>query len=320
MSLNTSSSTTSQVPIRLDLIQTLGAMQEFSSLLNQTFHLKEGMNFLDDFPVWDPSTPIAIGERIILGAFAKEATQEKLVSCAGVRIAELHTHSGPAKIALIGAVATHEAWRSRGLALQLVKVAVQWAQERNVAGVFLFSSETSFYEKQGFFPLGAQLRITLSDLGGVGSPQLTSSTKQDSTPQVLTGWNPQLVRQLLNRKKGLKFRSQDFAWIKLHKNVEWHWVGPEENPSAYAAFGKGIDLPGMIHEWGGERKDLISILRSIYGKNPDAVLLGPQDLIQELQPDLKNCFQDSLCLAKIFEHQRFLPDFSDLWFWGIDSA
>src|SRR4051794_10599080 len=95
----------------LSTISTKGASDQLSRLLDQSFSISEPSHFFDDFPVWDPQ--FAPESVIQLGIFQSE----KLVSTAGVRLAEIKVPSGRSfSVALIGAVATHPDWQNQGLA------------------------------------------------------------------------------------------------------------------------------------------------------------------------------------------------------------
>jgi len=113
----------------IDQIQGSDAMSQFSGLLDMSFKVAAPGRFLDDFPIWDENLGPDPSRLVRLGVFH----ERKLVSCAGVRLADLKTPRGRLCVALIGAVATHPDWRAKGLASQLVAVALQWAAERSAA-------------------------------------------------------------------------------------------------------------------------------------------------------------------------------------------
>lgn len=254
----------------VDLITAEKHGASFTSLLDHAFAVPAGSHFLDDFPVWNEQLVPNSHEMIRLGVFNKE----DLVACCGVRIAQLVT-TGPNSlcVAIIGAVATREDQRGKGLATQVVSLGLQWAQERGAALVLLWGSEHRLYEKLGFDLCGIQHRIPLSQL--VLNPQV------QAIEDVKQGWTSSLYYVIRQRASGLALRLQDRVWYEAHKNVQWYWSGSEEHPTAYAAVGRGIDLKDVVHEWGGERKALEGILSKVKVNHPSAVLLGSPSLFDQ---------------------------------------
>src|SRR5690242_8439039 len=107
----------------MDQIKGPDAEKQFSALEDQAFAVAAPGHYLDDFPIWDPESAPPPGTVFRLGAY----DGPKLVAAAGVRLAELRFPKANLTSALIGAVATAPEYRGRGLATQLVTMAVQWA-------------------------------------------------------------------------------------------------------------------------------------------------------------------------------------------------
>ena len=243
--------------IVVDEIRGADAERQFAALEDQAFSVPAPGHYLDDFPIWDPGKA-AVGTVFRVGAFEGD----KLVAAAGVRLAEHQFPKAQLTVALIGAVATAPEFRGRGLATQLVSILVQWAGERGAVAALLWGSEHQLYGKIGFSPCGTQAHLPLSGLGGAGSAPVS------------TGWTPGLMGALKSRRTGLIIRDADRAWISAHKNVRWYWTGGPQQVTAYAALGRGIDLPHFVHEWGGDRQALMSIFQRIMKDDPHALLLG----------------------------------------------
>ncbi len=281
----------------VDVIETHEAKLQFSNLLDQCFPVPQGRRFFDDFPVWDDRNPVKNIFR--MGVF----DGRHLISSAAVRITSLKTSSGVAEVGLIGAVTTHPEWRSRGLASQTVSLAVDWAAERGASLAVLWSSEHAMYEKLGFKLVGHQVRVPLSSL------------QLGTVSAVNHGWIPALFDCLKRREGGLVLSDEDRVWIEAHRNVEWFWTGSTERPTAYAALGRGIDLQGFVHEWGGETEALPGILSAIREKNPQAILLGSPDLLRARSFAFEPSAIEPLCFGRFL---RGKP--ADFWMWGLDGA
>jgi len=288
-------------------IAELSARQRFSDLLDLSFSLPHGKHYLDDFPIWDPRFNNISVHRI--GVFRGE----NLVSCAGVRLAQLKTpEHGPVSVAMIGAVATHPDSRGSGMASKNVSYLLEWAKEKGAAAAVLWSSEHQFYERLGFKFCGEQIRLPLSDI------LASRSLEEGLYEEIHTGWTPAIFEYLQKRPEGLVLAKGDRHWYEAHKNVKWFYTGTQNEPRAYAAFERGIDLPGIIHEWGGETRQLFRIFEFIQKTEPNAAVLGSDDLFRRhgIFPDAP--FLEPLCLMSDLTQPSAMP--RSIWIWGLDAV
>lgn len=277
------------------------ARRDFSLLLDRAFEVPVGRHFLEDFPIWDPQL-VPGGESLLrLGAFLSRrgpGSAGTLVASTGARIAWLRTR-GPArlKVALIGAVATEPAYRGHGLASSLVESALSWACRRGIAAAFLWGAEHSLYERLGFELCGTQATIPLAGL----------QLEEGEPGAVREGWTPAIFEALATRNGGLALQPEDRLWVEAQqKSVRWYWLGPAEDPRAYAALGRGIDLTGMVHEWGGEAEALRRLLSGIRTLHPDAVLLGSPALFERAGIRGRGDRTEFLCLGRVLDLEALL--------------
>jgi len=276
-------------------------------LLNQAFRVPKGRSFLDDFPIWSSSMAKMAQSRKI-GIFH----QSQLVAAVGIRFADLKIEGSRLPIGLIGGVVTDPLWRGIGLASRLIQQATQLAKNFEVAGIFLWGSEHSFYKKLGFESFGSQARANLDSFPWVNL---------DPTIQIRDGWNENIFNFFQQRRIGLSILERDRPWLKAHRNVQWVWSGEPTRPSAFVCYGKGIDLYGMIHEWGGDPTEVKKILS--YLKKVDSALqiIGPESELLTLGFEPSSIARETLCLANILDPSRVTPRVVEqFWFWGLDSA
>jgi predicted N-acetyltransferase YhbS len=276
------------------LIQQIAETDEaqFSELMDRSFAVPKGQSYLKDFPIWRGRTP----EILKMGAY----DGKKLVGTACVRVADLWAKgSQQFLVGLIGAVATDEAYRGRGIAKSLVSLAADWAQNRGAALAVLWGSEHELYAKIGFHPCGQQVRVALSAMNS------------NKTSPIQQGWNPALFNTLQNRKSGVALQKVDSLWLAAQENVKWFWTGPKESPSAYAALGRGIDLAHMVHEWGGAIQNLLPVLSAVHAADPLAELLGSPDSFKKTGIQFDPSSIEFLCLAKVLNPAKILRAFTD---------
>ena len=276
----------------------------WENLINSAFPVPPGASFYDDFPVWNPALSRGIKK---WGAFA----HGQLAATASIRKCELKVPGGLVPVAIIGAVATDPKFRGSGLASQMVSRACDVAKAQGAALICLWGSETGLYEKLGFTLAGQQARIALSEM-----------PLPDLPVHFRTGWVPGLFGLMLRRDLGLQVLESDRTWLGSHKNVLWYWSGDAAAPSAYVAIGRGIDLPNIIHEWGGEKRALSSLLGSLKLVAPDFQLLYPPSRATELGIPATLVRPEPVCMMKVLDSVRAESVIKNqaLWFWGLDGA
>jgi GNAT superfamily N-acetyltransferase len=294
--------------IRVHAISEASALQQFSDLLDKSFGLRDAAHFFDDFPVWDAQFQAKNVKRI--GVFSHDL----LVSAVGVRLAQLATQSKdlPLKVGIIGAVCTHPLWRGKGLASKAVTHAVQWAKENGSAAVFLWGAEHSLYQKLGFELCGQQTQVPIENMIYQCSNSLGHLSQHENKVRLLEGWNDQLLSLIRKRTGGLVLNDSDLLWYQSHKNVQWHYAESMSGPVAFAAYGRGIDLPGVIHEWGGENSYLAEVFRKIEKMNPAASLLASPHHLKELRAcgwRFPNTAIEYLCMSKILNPAKVIRAF-----------
>ncbi|MEO7164423.1 MAG: GNAT family N-acetyltransferase, partial [Bdellovibrionia bacterium] len=284
----------SERELKVSAILSAASLRQFSSLLDLCFSVDEGSRFFDDFPIWDHSLKT---ERLMrFGIFHGD---QLICSCAIRHAALGNLCADSLPVALIGAVATHPSWRGRGLASLLVNRALRWGEEQGAILAFLWGSEHSLYQRLGFELCGEQFRMPLRSLG------LCDLTNSPDSGKISRNWVPELYDLVRARSGGLSLTNDDRLWFEAHKNVEWFYLTNENNLEAYAAYGRGIDLQGIVHEWGGDKASLRRILWQIYKTNPNAELLGPASAVTDFEIPKKSVISEYLCMAKILKPGLF---------------
>jgi len=270
----------------VDVIRGKAGRDQLGALLNQAFNVPAEQQFFDDFPIWDEDHNSGSSQIVRIGVY-NGAT---LVSSTGVRMAKLKAPNGPLPIALIGAVATHPDWRGHGFASRTVQLASQWARDQGAAMILLWGSEYELYRKQGFELCGSQLLLPIANIPNPPAHEL-----------VHTGWNPALYRSLQSRRHGLMLSDSDRSWYESHRGVQWYWVGDASKPDAYAAIGRGIDLPNIVHEWGGIGSALRATLSAVRDQHPLASVLAAPQLLTALGLHESSATPEPLCMAHIID-------------------
>jgi predicted N-acetyltransferase YhbS len=264
------------IKIEILLHESSGVTQKINQLVSKAFGYQPPHQFFDDFPIWSSNQVLNLG--IFDG--------EKLVSHVGIHFAEIFATVGKCPVALIGAVATDEAYRGKGLSSALMKEALRVADERKCDWTFLWGSEHEFYQKMGFYLAGSQCRVLLATLPGV----LTHRE-----PKIKTGITEEIFKYLLHRKTGMVLKPEDREWFFAHKTVKWFYL---EEPFAFVAFERGLDLGHLVHEWGGDEDQIKTLLSHVLSYDPQAQILGAYDELVKMGAEELSMVEEFLCLAR----------------------
>ena len=289
-----------QTKVRYDLIQSPIQQKQWLELVNQGFGVPDAHSFYEDFPVWNEALHTGKNASIAkVGAFVGD----QLVATASIRLSDMKTNTNPIQVGLIGSVVTSPQWRGQGLAKHVVSLALQWGRTREITAAILWGSELDLYRKIGFELCGEQVRVPLDTIQNL----VGSDREQD----IRQGWSPQLFKLIQRRPGGLNLRPDDIFWFSSHKNVDWYWIGQESAPRAYAAVGRGIDLEGFVHEWGGESRALMALLVRLNKIRPGLSLLGSRWALQEtgLHLQYNDDALEYLCMAKVYEPELIYKAF-----------
>lgn len=298
---------------------TLQEAEKFSFLLDVNFDLKEGSHFLDDFPIWSLKLQLLRREKLQLGIFLGE----ELIACGNAIMVEMFIKKIPRKLTLVGAISVLKSYRGKGLAKKITLELLNWAKGKESLAALLWSSQGMLYQGLGFREFGNQFRYPLR--GMFLDPQ--SYDPSESPGYQIIGnesWRPELLGSLMShRHGGLMLCHEDNSWLTQHKNVKWFWVQKYESVIAYAAYGRGIDMAGVIHEWGGEKQYLTQIFQLILNCEPQAWILGNSFLFEKLGISASVLLAEAICepLAWAFVFDQDIAKVEkDLWIWGLDAV
>lgn len=262
--------------------------QAFDELVSSSFGLPAESRYLAHFPVWQASHA---SDSKVFGVFS----DDHLVASAGIHFSTLAGLSAPISAAMIGGVATHADWRSKGLATHVMHRCLEEAVQRGAALAFLWGSEHDFYRKFGFELAGAQARTPLSKLQlGTGIEGL----------QVEKGWSEEIFELQLRRRIGAMLKWDDASWVAAHQGVEWYRLVSGSRTIAFAAYGRGIDLIGLVHEWGGSVEEVKLLLGEVLREHPDSQLLVAPWEMDDFKADLSESHLEYLAMVRVLDPNR----------------
>ena len=182
------------------------------------------------------------------------------------------------------------------------------SEEQQCDWTLLWGSEHDFYKKFGFELKGEQFQAALTNL---------SDLPENKIPHVNRGWNPKIFGQLSSTALGVVLAPHDLEWVSKHKTVNWFW---HEQPFAFAAYARGLDLQNIVHEFGGDPTALREILGYILSLDLTATVLGTKKTLLDLGFKDEDCVEEFLCLARPHSKKPELTWQPEYWVSGLSAC
>lgn len=278
--------------------------QQWGVFLDRNFGYAEGQSYATDFaPLFESEALDRSRIAIVEGRIAASASGYPVT---------LLTPRARMPVTIVGAVATDERHRGLGYSKAVLAEIERDAVRGGSAGLVLWSDKIEFYQKLGFFEVGRQELFSLARFGG--------GALVDGDAEYRWDW-PQ-VRDLYERHSHRIARTEKHwsALAGITSCTRAQWRDRHGLVSAYLAFDRGRDLKGIVHEWGGERNALMSLVRAVLKKRPELLWLSSPVLADAISPMLgAPIHEGALARFKPLIQSVRADDLSDAWFWGLDS-
>ncbi len=202
--------------------------------------------------------PLAISPNNRENIFIVES-QGAIVSHALLRYLIIKTPFGLVKVAAIGSVVTGEKYRNKGFSQQVMKKCLKKADSDGCHMAILWTDLYDFYRKLGFELVGTEKSYLIDhplttedvpDLKFIKGRQVAA----EAILKIYSQHTVSSIRTLDEIRKYLQIPNSNIytAWDKAGKI------------KAYAVEGKGADLTGYIHEWGGGLSNLLPLINFIH--------------------------------------------------------
>lgn len=179
---------------------------------------------------------------------------DEIIAHAAIKYHIIKNAVGLFKVAAIGSVVTAPAYRNQGHSQKLLEHCVSTATQDGADIAILWTDLFDFYRKLDFELAGFETSATLDkplEAPSLGL-QFLDSTKVDPAA-LLTLYSQHTVGSIRTPEEIKKFLSIP------NTRVFTAW-SPDQRLKAYLVEGKGADLKGYIHEWGGGVSEIISLL------------------------------------------------------------
>lgn len=189
---------------------------------------------------------------------------------AAARLIDVETRRGTIRAAVIGAVATDPRHRRKGLGSQVIQAILDDVRARGATLAILWADVPKFYEGLGFTFAGRET-VFICARHGSHSPRRTPVR-----PAVES--DLQAIRAL-HEREDCRVRRDEATWRKLMAlpRTSFYVVEIAGRIVAYGVVGKGHDLGGCLHEWGGDEILLPVLVSAIFSlrKEDELYVMSP---------------------------------------------
>lgn len=264
------------------------------NFLNQTLRAQAPWSIAAEYPT--ALTPQNIHNIRII------ADGEKVLSHAVMKPLIIKSPHVMFKVAAIGSVVTEEKHRGQGLSTQILNECLQSAAEQQCDLAILWTDQFDFYRKMGFELAGSEVSFVIEENFDVPAQNLKFMSDNKVSPDAIYRlYSTHTVSSVRTIEETRKF--MQIPQTKVY--TAWE---PNGQLAAYAIEGKGVDLGGYIHEWGGQTSKLMTLLSYIRReKQTPFTIICPrhsQNLIQQLQTQKTTTNNGFLGMIKIIQFDQ----------------
>ena len=259
----------------MDAIQPLDSeMDDVIRFLNKHLRPDTSWSIKEEYPlVFDSKNSGNV--RIIKDA-------EKILAHAVSKYLLIKTPVGIFKVAAIGSVVTDPKFRNQGHSQKVLEASLEAAKTHGCDFAILWTDIYDFYRKLGFELSGSEIGMKIdSSFSYLNEEQLRiESTSNVSSEALLKVYNKHLVGTI-------RIPADIQSYLKI-PNMKLYTAWDSKNQlRSYAALGKGADLNGYVHEWGGGVSDLLTMFQHIQRvENRTLTVISPahsQNLIRQME-------------------------------------
>lgn len=193
-----------------------------------------------------------------------EESGQDVSACSGVvRNLVVPGAHGPLKVGFVGSVVTQEQHRGQGFARATLEAACDRVAQEGGAFAFLWADDAAVYESMGWFPAGTEFDFKIDDNQRSFLPDAVGVREAgpEDAEAILSLYDqhPQRVVRSLEEQRHLLRIPGLTCWVKE----------TEGQVCAYACVGRGADLQGVVHEWGGRGEEFLAVLSGILDARDD---------------------------------------------------
>lgn len=227
--------------------------------------------------------------------------ESQILSHAVVKPLLMKTPYALLNVCTIGSVLTDPSERHQGLSSQVINDCIEQALALKGDILVLWTDMFDFYKNFGFEMAGTEISMVIN--------QNFKPTKERTDLKIIEGAkvDPLAILRLFNLHSVTSHRTpEDIKKFLQIPNARVYTAWNKNNQiEAYAVEGKGADLQGYIHEWGGNTSALLQLFQHIQKQqNREIVVITPpqcKNLIRQCMEAGAAPFEGILAMIKILD-------------------
>jgi predicted acetyltransferase len=229
--------------------------------------------------------------------------EDQIVSHAVVKPLIVKTPHLVLKVGAIGSVVTNPEYRNQGYSSQIIQSCLKLCEKQQCDISILWTDLFEFYRKFDFELAGYEYSFVIDK--EILTPNLDLRFSND--PRVAV----EAILRLYTQHTVCTVRSTDELkkYLSIPNTKIYTAWSSDGRLAAYAVEGKGIDLNGYIHEWGGSTSAIMGLLNYIYKIKKEAfTFISPkhsQGLIHQLNVQASFANEGHLGMIKIMDFNQF---------------
>lgn len=222
---------------------------------------------------------------------------EEVLAHAVVRPMIIKTPAGLFKIAALGSVVTSSDRRNEGLSTKTIESCLEGARAHGCDFAILWTDLYDFYRRMGFELGGSEVSVLLDRDIQTGEQNLKFLESGKIAPEA--------IHRLYAQHTVTSLRTVDETrrYLQIPNSRVYTAWDANGQLKAYAIEGKGVDLDGYVHEWGGGVQALLSLfahIRTTQKRNITIIVPGhSQNLIRSLEDQGLHINEGFLGMIKI---------------------
>ena len=214
----------------------------------------------------DEEYPSALNQQNLQNVRILKSANNDILSSAVMKPFLVKSLVGVLKVAGIGSVVTAEEHRGQGHSAQIMNSCLEAARMDVCDFAILWTNLFEYYRKLGFELAGTEMSMILEKpITAEGSFRVFEGPQVDASALLrLYGQHP---------CGGFRNEEDIRRHLKIPQSRVYTAWDSNNQMKAYAIEGKGADLQGYVHEWGGETQALMALFSHMQKKLTDKALV-----------------------------------------------
>jgi GNAT superfamily N-acetyltransferase len=209
---------------------------------------------------------------------------DKIVSHSVVKPMIIRSPSLIYKVAGIGSVVTDENYRNQGFSQKVLHECLNLAEQQKCDLAILWTNLHDFYRKLGFELAGSENSYVIENEFSPPPLDLRYSMDKNIAPEAINRLYS------LHSVGTVRTNEEIKQYLKIPNSRLFTAWNKDGSLAAFAMEGKGADLQGYIHEWGGQVPELLNLLNYARKQTGKALTIITPRHSQNLNNQLKNQF------------------------------